>query len=286
MYVGILTAPFGKEPLEHVAAFAGEYGFGGMEVSAGPGSNHIDLRNFTQADADRVKDLMERRALVISSLAAYTNNTDADPARRAASNDIVRKAIDAASLLGVDVVCTLAGHPVPGKTKMQTIEEECPKVFQPLVEYAERKQVKIALENWYATNIQHLGHWERLFQLVPSKSFGLNYDPSHLLWQDIDYVHAVERFADRIFHTHAKDTAINEAKRRWVGNQDGGGWWRYVVPGMGQVKWGEYLAALRQNGYSGVLSIEHEDSAVGREEGFLMGKKYLEQFFIPSVSTI
>jgi sugar phosphate isomerase/epimerase len=281
MYVGILTAPFSREPLEHVTAFAGEYGFGGMEIIAGPGSSHIDLTNFTQADADRVKELMERRALVISSLAAYTNNTDPDPERRKANNETVRKAIDAAALLGVEVVCTLAGHPVPGKSKMQTIEEECAKVFPPLLEYAERKGIKIALENWYATNIQHLGHWERLFEVVPNPNFGLNYDPSHLLWQEIDYIHAVEKFASRIFHTHAKDTAINETKKRWVGNQDGGGWWRYVIPGMGKVQWGEYLAALRANGYNGVLSIEHEDSAVGREEGFLMGKKYLEQFFIP-----
>jgi sugar phosphate isomerase/epimerase len=284
MYVGILTAPFAKEPLEHVAAFAGEYGFGGMEIVAGPGSSHIDLANFTQADADRVKNLMERRALLVSSVAAYTNNTDPDPEKRKANNDVVRKAVDAASLLGVDVVCTLAGHPVPGKSKMQTIEQDCAEVFPPLAEYAERKGVKLALENWYATNIQHLGHWERLFEVVPNANFGLNYDPSHLLWQDIDYIHAVEVFASRIFHSHAKDTAINETKRRWVGNQHDGGWWRYVIPGLGKVNWGEYISALRANGYNGVLSIEHEDGAVGREEGFLMGKKYLEQFFIPGWS--
>jgi sugar phosphate isomerase/epimerase len=283
MYVGILTAPFHGEPLEHVAAFAAEYGFGGLEVVAGPGSSHVNLDNFTPEDASRVRDLMERRALTITSLAAYTNNTHPDPDTRRANNDVVHRAIDAAVLLNVDVVCTLAGHPVPGKSKMQTIEEECTQVFPPLLEYAERKGVKIALENWYATNIQHLGHWDRLFQLVPHENFGLNFDPSHLLWQDIDYINAVHYFADRIFHTHAKDTEVKEHRKSWVGNQDGGGWWRYVIPGMGAVRWGEYLSALRSNGYNGVLSIEHEDGAVGREEGFLMGKKYLEQYFIPGV---
>ncbi len=282
MYVGILTAPFSREPLEHVAAFAAEYGFGGLEIIAGPGSNHIDLTTFDQAAAAKLKDLMERRALIVSSVAAYTNNTDADPEKRKASNETVRKAIDAAVLIGTDVVCTLAGHPVPGKSKMQTIEEECTQVFPPLLEYAERKGIRIALENWYMTNIQHLGHWDRLFEVIPNKNFGLNYDPSHLMWQDIDYIHGVERFADRIFHSHAKDTEVNDSKKRRVGNQHDGGWWRYVIPGMGGVRWGEYLSALRANGYNGVLSIEHEDDAVGREEGFLMGKKYLEQFFIPS----
>ncbi|MBM3495171.1 MAG: sugar phosphate isomerase/epimerase [Armatimonadetes bacterium] len=284
MYVGILTAPFGGEPLEHVAAFAGEYGFGGMEVIAGPGSNHINLTDFTAEKAAGIRDLMDRRALAISSVAAYTNNTDADPARRAAANDTVRKAVDAATLLGVEVVCTLAGMPVPGKNKMKTIEEDCAAVFTPLVEYAASKGVKIALENWYATNIQHLGHWDRLFEVVPNPNFGLNFDPSHLAWQDIDYIAAVDKNAPRIFHTHAKDTEINVAKKTWVGNQDGGGWWRYVIPGLGVIRWGEYVAALRRNGYSGVLSIEHEDGAVGREEGFLIGKKYLEQFFVPGMA--
>lgn len=282
MYVGILTAPFWNESLEQVAAFAAEYGFGGLEIIAGPGSKHIDLTNFTQADADRIRSLMEQRLLTISSVAAYTNNTDADPVKRKANNDTVHKAIDAAALLGVQVVCTLAGHPVPGKTKMQTIEEDCAQVFPPILEHAHEKGVGIALENWYATNIQHLGHWEKLFEVVPHSNFGLNFDPSHLMWQDIDYIHAVEKFADRIFHSHAKDTEVKEARKRWVGNQDGGGWWRYVIPGLGGIRWGEYLAALRANGYNGVLSIEHEDGAVGREEGFLIGKKYLEQFIIPS----
>jgi len=284
MFVGILTAPFGNETLEHVAAFAGEYGFMGLEVSAGPGSRHIDLTNFTEADAVRINDLLDRRALRITSLAAYTNNTDADPARRAAANDTVRKAVDAAKLLGVDVVCTLAGMPMPGKSKMQTIEEDCAAVFTPLADYAAGKGIKIALENWYATNIQHLGHWQRLFEVVPAENFGLNFDPSHLAWQDIDYIHAVEAFAPRIFHTHAKDTEVNEAKRAWVGNQHDGGWWRYVIPGLGIVRWGEYIAALRRNGYNGVLSVEHEDGAVGREEGFLIAKKYLEQYFVPGTA--
>jgi len=119
--------------------------------------------------------------------------------------------------------------------------------------------------------------------VVPNANFGLNYDPSHLMWQEIDYIAGVDRYGKRIFHTHAKDTAVKEHLRRWVGNQDGGGWWRYVIPGLGQVRWGEYISALKANGYDGVLSIEHEDGSVGREEGFLIGKKYLEQFLIPGI---
>lgn len=277
MEIGILTAPFAGEPLEVVAAFAGEHGFAALEVVAGPGSKHVDITNFTQADAERVLELMERRALRISSLAFYTNTTPADPQERAQVIEHLKKAVDAAKLLDVDVVCTLGGMPVPGKDKFKTIEEDCKQVFPPALEYAGERGVKIALENWYATNMQGLEHWKCMFETVPHENFGLNFDPSHLIWQGIDYIAAVHHFGKRIFHTHAKDTEIREDRLRWLGNQ-AHGWWRYVIPGFGAVRWGEYIGALRAVGYDGVLSIEHEDSAFGREEGFLAGKRYLTQF--------
>jgi sugar phosphate isomerase/epimerase len=281
MYVGLLTTPFEGEPLEHAAAFAAEYGFGGLEIAAGPGSRHIDTDNFSKSDAERIRTLMERRALLITALAAYVDITHADPQIRERNCSTVAAAVEAASLLGVDTVCILAGLPPNGKAKSQALKEDVVQVLTPLLEKAAKLEVKLAVENWYATNLQHLGHFEQLFELLPQHNLGLNFDPSHLLWQDIDYIHAVERFADRIFHVHAKDASINETKRRWIGNQDRG-WWSYVIPGLGRVNWGEFVHALRTNGYDGVLSIEHEDTAVSREEGFMLGKKYLEQFFIPS----
>lgn len=277
MYVGILTGPFSSDPLDHVAAFAGEYGFGGLEVVAGPGSKHINTSQFGSTEAEAALTLMEKRNLQISAVAAYNNLTDADAGKRQANIQTVHNAIDAAALLNVDVVCILAGLPPSGKDRFKVIEEDCKAVLPPLLEYAESKNIKLAMENWTATNIQNLAHWERIFEVVPNKNLGLNFDPSHLLWQDIDYIYAVEKYADRIFHTHGKDTEINDMKLRTVGNQ-GSGWWRYVIPGFGRIKWGEYIAALRRHGYNGVISIEHEDGAVDREEGFLIGKKYLEHF--------
>src|SRR5579863_10485091 len=111
MYVGILTGPFTDNPLEHVAAFAGQYGFGGLEIATGPGSKHIDTENFTPQDAYNVTKLMEKRALRISSLAAYTNLTDGDPDRRKRNVQTVHSAINIAEQLDVEVVCTLAGLP-------------------------------------------------------------------------------------------------------------------------------------------------------------------------------
>jgi len=261
--------------LEDVIAFAGANGFDALEVSSGPGARHIDVTNLPDSRASEIKGLLEASGLVISSLAWYANMTDPNGREETSAN--FRLLIDAAEKLGVEVVCTLAGMPVPGKDKFQTIAEDAAEVFPPLVEYAASKGIKIALENWFATNIQGLAHFDKMFEVVPHENFGLNFDPSHLMWQGIDYCAAVDRFGKRIFHTHAKDTEVRDDKLAYLGNQERG-WWRYVIPGFGRVKWGEYIAALRRNGYNGVLSIEHEDGAIGREEGFIKGKNYLRMF--------
>ena len=120
---------------------------------------------------------------------------------------------------------------------------------------------------------------EAVFEVLPQENFGLNYDPSHLLWQGIDYLAAVEKFADRIFHTHAKDCAVNDAALRRVGVQ-GSGWWRYTIPGTGRIAWGEYLGKLREVGFDGAVSIEHEDRTLGAEEGFRMGAAYLRSLLV------
>lgn len=277
MQIGLLTAPFNGEPLENVVNFAAEAGFDCLEVNSAPGSTHIDSAKFRARDADRIQKLLEAAGVTFSSLAWYTNMTPADAAERRKTIRQMKRVVDIAADLGVGVVCTLAGMPQPGKNKMQTIESDAGKVFAPLVKHAADKGVKIALENWYATNIQHLAHWEKLFELVPDDNFGLNFDPSHLVWQGIDYLHAVEVFAGRIFHTHAKDTEIVGHRLRWLGCLESG-WWRYVIPGYGEIDWGIYIARLRRNGYDGVLSIEHEDGALGREEGFTKGLRHLRQF--------
>jgi len=178
-------------------------------------------------------------------------------------------------------VCTLAGFPMPGgdklRTKLETIREWAPSFYGPLADQAAASGIKIAFENWYATNLQHLDHFRALTEAVPQTNVGFNFDPSHLLWQGIDYIAAVEEFKERIFHTHAKDTAIFEDRLRRIGCLERG-WWDYVIPGCGRVAWGEYLRQLRLCGYDGVLSIEHEDRAFGPEEGFERGLRYLLQY--------
>ncbi len=272
MKVGMLTAPFGNDDMNTVLDFAAEAGFDCLEIRVP--SKHCDLDNL---DYNALQDSVSEAGLEISSLAAYVDITNGDAAVREANRAILSKALDAVEKLDCDVLCCMAGLPPAGKTREQCIVEDAAPFYREFAKKAADKGVNLAMENWYATNIRALHQWEQIFNEVPAENFGLNFDPSHLAWQGIDYLYAVEKFASRIFHTHAKDVEVNQPKLAWLGNQEMG-WWRYVIPGFGDIDWGVYCARLRRNGFNGVLSIEHEDGALGREEGFELGLGYLRLF--------
>ena len=278
MQVGMLTAPFGSEPIANAVKFASEAGFDALEVITGKGSAHFDAVSATPAEALAVKKLVEDAGLRISQLSFFGSFLSENPDEEAGNQAQVRKVIDTASVMGVQNIGILAGMPLPGKSKMQVTEEKVAPFWGPLCDYAKPKGVRFAMENWFATLLQGLHHFERIFEVLPADNFGLNFDPSHLYHQHIDYLGAVDQFAGRIFHSHAKDTEVNEWKKRWMGTLEGA-WWRYVIPGFGGIDWGCYVSALRRNGLADVtLSIEHEDSAFGREEGFVKGLNYLRTF--------
>ncbi|HIJ65632.1 MAG TPA: sugar phosphate isomerase/epimerase [Candidatus Hydrogenedentes bacterium] len=276
MHVGILTAPFGGEPFETVLDFAEEAVIPALEVVAQPGSKHIDPAKLTPTKVKKIQAMLDERGLEISSLAYYDASLT-DPKSTGKVQSHARKCIDAAAALGVPTLCMLAGFPAPGMSKIETIKNVLPKLFRPILTHARAKKINIALENWFATCLQGIDTFECLFETIPDKNFGLNYDPSHLYHQECDHLLPIAMFPNRIFHTHAKDTLVDKAKRAKVGVY-GAGWWRYVIPGFGNIDWGEYTTHLRIAGYDGVLSIEHEDATQTLEEGFLRGASYLEQF--------
>ena len=275
MKVGMLTAPFGNETLDTVIDFAEEVDIPCLEIDAHPGSKHVNPSRLTPARAAKIRQAVAERGIEITSLAYYGDT--AEPTKRKAIQAHAKKTIDAAAMLGVPTVCMLAGMPVEGLSKIETIRKVLPKVFRPILTHARRKKVNIALENYFRTCLQGIDTFECLFETIPDENFGLNYDPSHLVHQGCDHLLPVSMFGPRIFHTHAKDTLVDRAKRARVGVY-AGGWWRYVIPGFGNIDWGEYISHLRMNGYDGVMSIEHEDSSQTREEGFARGAWYLEQF--------
>jgi sugar phosphate isomerase/epimerase len=280
--IGFLTAVLGELEFEKVVAWASKNGFEALEVAAYSGSKHIDPAKLLEDGTGRVKKLLSDNNIAISSLANYTNNLDPNIEARKWNHAAIKRMIDASAMLDVDVVCTFVGaFPAPLDEVIKVFSE----VFPPLVDYAEEHGVKIAVENcpmigWHAPyapgNLAYSPEiWEKMFKIVPSRAFGLNLDPSHLVWQKIDYIEATRRFGDRVYHTHAKDTEIHSVRLREVGII-GGGWWRYRIPGCGVINWQGFITALKECGYDYVLSIEHEDPFFKGTEGLLMAKKHLD----------
>lgn len=273
--IGMLTAPFGDEPLERVLEFAQKAGIACLEVVADPGSKHIDPVTFDAAKADSVKQMLAERKLEISGLASFGDACR--PGGAEAFQDHARKMVDTAVSLGVPTLCMQTGMPLPNMTKINQIKQIVPKVYAPIIAYAKDKGIKIAIENWFETCLQGIDTFECLFETITDDNFGLNYDPSHLVHQECNHLLPIRLFGKRIFHTHAKDTLIDAETRAHVGIY-GRGWWRYVIPGSGVIHWGEYINHLRMSGYRGVLSIEHEDSAVSREQGFILAARHLAEY--------
>jgi sugar phosphate isomerase/epimerase len=273
MHVGILTAPLRKQPLAELIPWAAQQGIRALEIDVRSGAN-LDVLTVDDAALEQLQGLLSAHKLQISSLACYALLTGVTAEQAAQNRKELEAAIKLAARLGVGTVCTLAGFPTPGKNKAKTIAEDLPGAMRPMLDLAGQHGVKLALENWYATNIQHLDHWRGVFDVLPDAHFGLNFDPSHLDWQGIDVNAAVYEFRDRIFHVHAKDVSVDLAKLKRVG-YNGDGWWRYTLPGYGRILWGDFITTLRRIGYDDVLSIEHEDDAFPAEEGFVKAARYL-----------
>jgi sugar phosphate isomerase/epimerase len=273
MYVGILTAPLRDKPLDAIIPWAAGQGIRGLEIEVRPGS-HQNFASADDATIERVRGLLAQHRVEVSSLACYVQLTGVADEQAAQNRQALESAITLAARLGVTTVCTLAGFPTEGKNKARTIAEDLPGKFRPVLDLARQHGVRLALENWYRTNIQHLDHWRAVFEALPDQHFGLNFDPSHLDWQGIDVGAAVHEFRQRIFHVHAKDVSVEPGMLARVGYLDES-WWRYTLPGYGRIRWGEFITQLRMVGYDGVLSIEHEDAAFPAEEGFVKAARYL-----------
>jgi sugar phosphate isomerase/epimerase len=302
MKLGLMTAALPGLSLEEVAAWAEAEGFGMLEVACWPaaaeagrryaGVSHIDVDNL---DPEAVRETMATHNLEISSLAYYPNNLAGEDAAREEANGHLMKVIDAAAALEVGIVGTFVGadQTLPLPRNIARFRETWP----PLVAYAEQRGVKIAIENcpmifswdeWPSgQNIAHSpAVWDEMFETIPSASFGLNLDPSHLVWLQIDYERVVYDYADRILHVHAKDLEIRrEGLYRHGTVSLGMGWQVPRLPGLGEVRWDRFVAALYAVGYDYVVSIEHEDRRFeGDEElvkrGFVLSRNVLQPLLV------
>jgi sugar phosphate isomerase/epimerase len=273
--VGMMTAPLSGQPLDEALDMAKRCGIVALEVMATPESKLLNPMNFTQADAEATKQKLAQRGVEISSLANYMDSAAAGKTEEV--QGVAKKMIDAAAQLNVPTICMITGLPREGMNRIEMLKKVVPVVFRPIVDHAKDKGIRVAVENWFATCLQGIDTFDCLLESIPDEHFGLNYDPSHLVHQELDITIPVARYSKRIFHTHAKDCLIDVPRRRYVGIL-GEDWWRYAIPGYGEIDWGEYIGRLRQASYRGVLSIEHEDDTFGAEEGFRHGASYLGRF--------
>ena len=282
--VGMLTAPLRNLAFEEVLDMARRCNIAALEVVAEPGHPHIDPMTLGPAQVEAIKQKLGERGLEISGLSNFMNITA--PGKSGEVQQVMIKTVDAAVLLGVPTICMNLGTPVQGMSRINTIKEVIPGLLRPIIDHAKEKGINVAIENWFETNLQGLDTFDCLMETIPDEHFGFNYDPSHLVHQQCDYMAPIAMFGKRIFHTHAKDTLVNEHQRaylgvlggKWYAGVSGGGWRRYAIPGFGDINWGQYVGNLRDVGYKGVLSIEHEDATFGPEEGFRHGAHHLNQF--------
>ena len=300
MKLGLMSAAFPQFSLEQVAEWAAGNGFEMLEIACWPagkaerryaGVTHLDVTELDRRQAQQVSDLLKKYRLEISSLGYYPNPLHADPDHRKMVIEHLKKVIEAAGKLDIPVVGTFIG-----RDKHQTIEDNWDlfeKVWPPIVKFAGELGVKVAIENcpmifsndeWPGGNNLAVSPavWRKMFELVPESNFGLNLDPSHLIWQFIDYVRVIYEFKERIFHVHAKDLRIDYEQLYQRGiTSIGMGWQIPRLPGLGDVDWSKFISALYGVGYDYVISIEHEDRAFEKTEelvkrGFLLARDVLK----------
>ncbi len=302
MKLGFLTAALSKLTLEEAAKWGAESGFDAIEIACWPyekstrryaGVTHIDVENLDQAKAKQTRSMLDDYGLTVSALAYYPNPLHPDLKLRAAAIDHLKKVIAAAALLEVPVVGTFIG-----KDKHKTVPENLElyaQIWPDIVSYAGERGIKLAIENcpmifsydeWPGGNnlASSPAIWRKMWEIIPDDHFGLNLDPSHLVLQMIDYERVVREFSDKIFHVHAKDLHID-----WEGVYNHGifsqgmGWQIPRLPGLGDMDWSKFFAALTWAGYDGVVSIEHEDRAFEGDmhlvkRGFYISRDVLKPF--------
>jgi len=303
MRLGLLTAAFPDLTLDEIADWAAANGFQALEVACWPagegaarryaGVCHIDVDALDDAGARSIVEGLARRGLEISALAYYPIPLDPDDAAREAAHEHLRKVVVAARRLGVGVVGTFVGRDQARSVQdnLATFRE----VWPTLVRHAAEHDVRIAIENcpmifsgdeWPGgTNLAFApAIWREMFAAIPDENFGLNFDPSHLVWQFIDCDRAIREFGERIFHAHGKDLEVRpDGLYEWGVMSAGVGWQVPRLCGLGEVDWGRFFGALYAVGYDGVVSIEHEDRAFEGDpelvkRGFLLARNTLRPY--------
>ncbi len=306
MKIGFVSAILDGWTYEEMMDAAAEQGFLCVEVACWPsgkaerryaGVSHIDVDRVLTDDAyaNHVLAYAKEKGIELSALAFYPNTMDGDLQKRAAAVAHLKTAIRASARLGINLVTTFIG-----RDQTKTVEDNLTlltEVWPPILQLAEQQDVKIAIENcpmlfgadqWPGgQNLMTTpALWRKVFSLLASDHLGINYDPSHFVWQGIDYTKPLYEFKDKIFHVHFKDIKLYPDRLSDVGVM------AYPLefmspklPGLGDVDWGRFVSALTDIGYDGFACIEVEDRAFEATkqkvlDSLSLSKRYMTQFVI------
>ncbi len=302
MQLGFVSAILPEFTLEEVLAFAADTGFDCVEVMCWPigkaerryaGVTHLDVSAFDLAAASRLQKLLQSTGVSISGLGYYPNPLAADEAERGVAVRQIEHLIRAAALLGIRQANTFIG-----RDPRLSVDDNWPRfveVWKPLVRLAEREGVRIGIENcpMLFTRDEWPGGknlattpavWRRMFAELESPNIGLNYDPSHMIWQQMDYLAPLRDYAKKLFHVHAKDARVDRHRLNDVGILAHPlEYHSPKLPGLGDVDWGRFISVLGDVGYDGPVCIEVEDRAYEktlelRKTALRQSGAYLRQF--------
>jgi len=300
--LGFVSAILADQTFEEVISFAAQTGYSCVEIMCWPmgkaerryaGVTHIDVADLSKKKVDKIHDTLEQKRVTISGLGYYPNPLEADKKNAGRYVTHIKKVIDAAQRLGLKNVNTFIGR--NHQSSVEDNFKRFKKIWPGIVKYAEKRGVKIGIENcpMFFTNDEWPGGknlasspaiWRRMFEEIPSANFGLNYDPSHLVWQFMDYLKPIYEFKERIFHVHIKDAKLMREKLNDVGILATPlSFHNPKLPGLGDVDWGKFFSALTDIGYDGAACVEVEDrsyegSLQMRKKSLVQSREYLKQF--------
>lgn len=308
MQLGFMTAILPEADLEEVFRTAAEIGYDCVELMCWPvgkaqrryaGVTHLEVESIDQQAIDRVTELTAKYGVNISGLGYYPNPLTPDKEESEKAIEHLRRLIIASGKLGIGQVNSFVG-----RDWTKSIDDNWPRfveVWRPLVELAEEHNVRIGIENcpMFFSNDEWPGGknlafspaiWRRMFESIPNPNFGLNYDPSHMIWLHMDYVKPIREFRDRLFHVHAKDVRVEQHLLDDVGilanPQE---YHSPKLPGLGMIDWGAFCSALGDIKYDGPVCVEVEDrayegSAADCRAALQQSHTYLRNFLPPNSS--
>jgi len=302
MKLGFVSAILPELSFEALVDYASDCGYKCIEVCCWPlgkaerryaGVTHIDVDKLDEKGAAGINNYVKNRGIEISALGYYPNPLDPDKEKSEMYISHIRKVIDASAMMGIFRITTFIG-----RDKDKSVDENFEifkTVWKPLIQYAESKKVRVCIENcpMIFTNDEWPGGnnlaatpviWRRMFSEIQSDYFGLNYDPSHLLWMQMDYVRPLYEFKDKLFHVHLKDARVYREKLYEVGIMATPlEFHSPKLPGLGDIDWSRFISALNDIRYRGPVCVEVEDKAFegsleDRKYSLLLCKRYLEKY--------